>query len=144
LTFQTVIQGTEFTNFAAVFKDYKIQSISAIVNPLSVVYTSAIHFPLLHLNVDSETSTALANPTNNVFILGDRNHFFSPMSTAIKAVTFRLPKSSAQSTLWRSTADNPVGCLYIGNYYSAGQFGAGTTSIFEMYVSFLIEFSNPK
>jgi len=133
--------STEFTNFATVYNNYKILSVSCIITPM-YSSSSTITYPLLQVGCDPEVATP-GNPTNSSFIFRDTNHLFTAKAVAPKSVTFTFPGTGITTNVWKSTADTPSGCLYIGNQTSTGIFSS-TGIAFEGLFSALVKFANVK
>lgn len=141
-TFAQITGATEFTNFAGVYSQYRIKSVSIIVQPLKLS-TVTNSYPMLVIGCDPEIASP-ANPTNSSFILRDTNHFFSANALMPKSVTYNLAQIGTTTHIWKSTSDSPGGTLLFGNNTGTGIFGGGNQLVWEMYISLLVEFSNAK
>lgn len=136
IAFSTITAATEFTNFATVYSNYRIHSLSFIVTPMELV-TSC---PILYVGLNPEA--AAGNPNNSTFILRDKTHMFSPVSVSMKSVTFKVPGVGITTKIWLPVSATPAGEFLIGNNTFGGIFPSGIV-VFDCQLSFLVEFNNP-
>lgn len=144
LSFNAICSATEFTNFASAYMNYKIQSCSVIINPLSV-NTGTTLYPLLSLSCEPEDSSISTNPTNSDMILRDQNHLFNAQANTIKSVTFTFPSVGVNTNIWQDTTNLPSkGIFTIGNNSTTNWFGGGNVAVFEYMISLLVVFNGAK
>lgn len=144
IAFSAVLGSNEFTNFGTVYSNYRVKSLSLIVNPM-VSRTAVANCPLLQVNCDPEANIS-ANPTNSAVILRDTNHLFSAQAVVPKSVTFTFPGVGTSTNIWKSVADLPLGGITFGNNIApvGSAFFAATTLVFEVCMTLLVEFNNAK
>lgn len=136
--FSTITAATEFTNFATVYNDYRLHSVSFNVTPMS---NSSVALPSLVCGIDPEASSG--NPTNATFILSDHTRLISPVANGHRSVNFRFPGVGMSSNIWLPVTTAPSGSFYIGNNTATGLFSS-TILAYDAMLSLLIEFNNIK
>lgn len=137
ISFAQVIGGTEFANFASVYQNYRIKTVTVIVTPMDLQTTC----PILYVGYDPTAITG--NPTNATLISSDRTHMFSPTATQIKAVTFKSPGIGVSTNIWNSVTVAPNGQINFGNNTSTGLFSSSFV-VFDCQLTLQVEFNNPK
>lgn len=138
VAFATMTASTEFANFATVYTNYRLHSVSFNTTPMIKTSTP---LPSLVVGIDPEASGG--NPTNSSFILSDHTKLVSPVSNGHRSVNFRFPGVGTSSNIWLPVTTNPAGAFYIGNNTTTGLF-ASTFLAFDCMLSLLVEFNNIK
>jgi len=135
ISFSTIISGTEFTNLASVYRNYRIKSLSVIVTPMELT----TYMPILYCGVNPEGTGG--NPTNSNFILSDKAHIFSPVSNGCRSVTFSIPGVGISTNIWSPVTSTHNGEFIIGNNTVNGLF-TSTAFAWDCQLSLLCEFNN--
>ncbi len=137
--FNTITAATEFTNFASVYTNYRLHSVSVLASPMLKEPTD--FKPMLVVGIDPEASSG--NPTNTDFILKDHNRLICPRATNITSCNFRFPGVGSSTNLWLPVGTAPSGSFYIGNNGYTGLFST-TEPTFDVVLSIQVEFNNIK
>lgn len=131
--FAGIVAGSTFSDFAAVYDTYRINSACAVVTPYSN-FTQSI--PPMHLTCDPDGVSS--NPTNTTVINSQQGYDFNINAISPKAVNFIFPGVGSATRLWLDVAVAPAGAFYFG--INTTSIGSLTTEIaFE--VSFMLTIS---
>jgi hypothetical protein len=135
------IASGEFGRYEAIFSEYRISKVSALLARVTNTITTSLVEALtsLYIGIDPEIiSSVVANPANATLLQSDNAKFIPSTILDAKVISFTFPGVGQNTHQWIPVNQVTAGAFYIGT--NTGNMPSTNIIVFDGFLSLTVDF----